>query len=218
MSCFIICYILMPNAAVAKALLTTQAVKLQPGQPFTWSSGMQSPIYCDNRMLLSHPEVRTLIVDTFITMISAFSDVEGIAGVATGAIAWGALIADKMWLPFVYIRSKEKWHGRKNLVEWDITQADRYVVIEDLISTWGSSLSAIQAMQELDKKIISLWAIFSYGFPHTTDALKQAGCTHFVLTDYLTLMQQAAAMKYIDPTDMIILEKRRENPQVWQNN
>jgi orotate phosphoribosyltransferase len=96
MSCFIICYILMPNAAVAKALLTTQAVKLQPGQPFTWSSGMQSPIYCDNRMLLSHPEVRTLIVDTFITMISAFSDVEGIAGVATGAIAWGALIADKM--------------------------------------------------------------------------------------------------------------------------
>lgn len=207
----------MPHASIARALLSTKAVKLQPNDPFTWSSWMQSPIYCDNRMLLSHPEVRTMIVETFVTMISAYPDVQGIAWVATWAIAWWALIAEHMWLPFVYIRSKAKEHGRKNLVEGDISQADRYVVIEDLVSTWWSSLSVVQAMREAGKEIVSLGAIFSYWFSAADTAFKLAWCNHFVLTDYLTLMQEAAAGKYIETTDMVSLEKRREDPQGWQN-
>lgn len=168
-------------------------------------------------MLLSHPEVRTLIVDTFVTMISAYPDVEGIAWVATWAIAWWALIAERMGLPFVYIRSKAKGHGRKNLVEWDIAQADRYVVIEDLISTWWSSLSAVQAMREAGKEIVSLGAIFSYWFSAADTAFELAWCKHFILTDYLTLMQEAAAGAYIETTDMVSLEKRRADPQGRQN-
>lgn len=198
---------------IEQALLETKAVKLQPDDPFTWSSWLKSPIYCDNRMLLSHPNVRAMIVNTFIRNL-LWSDlwIEGIAWVATWGIAWWALIAERLGLPFVYIRSKAKWHGRKNLVEWDLTQADNYVVVEDLISTWWSSLAAVDAMRDVWKTVLTVWAIFSYEFTEATNSFASSQCPFFVLWKYSALVSQAKDMWYVSEQQLISLQNRNEDP------
>lgn len=203
----------MDSSSIAQALLKTKAVKLNPEDPFVWASGMHSPIYCDNRMLLSHPTYRDKVVDSFVEYVTSVPWCEGVAGVATGAIARGALVAEQINLPCIYIRSKAKEHGRQNMIEGDLTQANKYVVIEDLISTWGSSLSAVQALRDAWKEVLWLWAIFSYGFDKAKAAFKEQRCPYHILTDYPTLIQQAINMKYVDTSQADSLATWRESPQ-----
>lgn len=170
-------------------------------------------------MLLSHPEIRSMVVHSFVRIIKeTYTQIEGIAWVATWGIARWALVAEQLGLPFVYIRAKAKWHGKKNLVEGDLEQADRYLIIEDLISTGWSSLAAVQALQEKQKKVVAVGAIFSYEFPHAQEAFATANCPFFALGTYLELIKEASSLWYIEPIDLIALEQRREDPHGRQNN
>lgn len=201
---------------IAKYLLKIKAVKLQPDNPFTWSSGWKSPIYCDNRKILSFPEIRTAIRQTFAEQIKKqFSNVDVIAGVATGAIAIGALVAEEMGLPFIYVRSSAKGHGLKNMVEGSFNEGDRIVVIEDLISTGGSSLKAVEAIRESGGNVIGTTAIFTYGFKSSTESFISAKCPLFTLTDYEHLIQFARETSFINESDIESLISWKESPQNW---
>ncbi len=203
-------------AKVAEFLLQIKAVKLQPQQPFTWASGWQSPIYCDNRKTLSYPKVRTYIRQQFVQIIrDNFSTPDVIAGVATGAIAQGVLVAEEMGLPFVYIRPEPKKHGLGNLIEGEIKKGQSVVVIEDLISTGGSSLKAVEALREAGCEVKGMAAIFTYGFENATESFRNAEVKLITLSDYPSLIRQALHDEFITEKDIETLEAWRKNPAQW---
>lgn len=200
----------------ATHLLRIKAVKLQPEKPFIWASGWVSPIYCDNRKTLSFPQVRSFICVEFARLVmEKYPDVEVIAGVATGAIAHGMLVANLLGLPFVYVRSAPKDHGLENLVEGDLHAGQKTVVIEDLISTGGSSLKAAEALRSAGMQVLGMLAIFTYGFTQATEKFAQAKIELTVLCNYDTIVAQAAKMNYITENQIEVLKIWRKNPEIW---
>jgi orotate phosphoribosyltransferase len=201
---------------VAEFLLQIKAIKLQPNNPFTWASGWHSPIYCDNRITLSHPTIRTYIRQQLTRLIQdTFGAVGCIAGVATAGIPQGALVAQELGLPFIYVRSKPKEHGTGSLIEGEILTGKRVVVIEDLISTGKSSLQAIEALRTVGYDVAGLAAIFTYGFDIAADNFKLANCPFVTLSNYNTLIKYAAENQYISENDIELLKTWRENPAEW---
>lgn len=202
--------------SVATMLLKIQAIKLNTSKPFLWSSGWKSPIYCDNRLSLSYPDIRSSIRDGLVDAIREnFFTVEGIAGVATAGIAQGALVADKMDLPFVYVRPKPKDHGMENLIEGRVVKGQKVVVVEDLVSTGGSSLKAAQALRDAGFEVIGMVSIFSYGFEIATRNFYEANISLVSLCDYNSLLQSALVDKYIDEDQVISLKSWRVDPANW---
>lgn len=200
----------------ARSLLQVKAVKLSPNEPFTWTSGIKSPIYCDNRVTLSFHAIRTYIRQQFVHIIrEEFGVVDYIAGVATGAIAQGALVAQEFGLPFVYVRSDKKKHGLENTIEGRIEPGKSIVVIEDLISTGGSSLAAVQALTEAGFIVKGMVAIFSYNLETARKNFAQAKCRLITLSDYQSLLHEALENNYITDDDLQSLIKWRENPEKW---
>lgn len=200
---------------IARRLLEAGAVKLQPASPFTWASGLRSPIYCDNRVLLSYPSIRSEVIDGLEELASGFSDIQGIAGVATAGIPHGALLADRLNLPFVYVRSKAKEHGRQNQIEGRVESGQGYLVVEDLISTGGSSLKAIDALKAAGGNIAGAVAIFSYEFPAAVRAFQLADVKLKTISGYENLLTQAAATGYISKEEAAALGNWREDPRAW---
>jgi len=201
---------------VAEFLLQIKAIKLEVANPFTWASGLKSPIYCDNRKTLSYPKIRTYIRQQFVRIINEEFDVpEVIAGVATGGIAIGALVAQDMGLPFVYVRQSEKNHGLENVIEGVVEPGQSVVIIEDLISTGGSSLKALEALRKAGCEVKGMAAIFTYGFQVAEEAFKKARCPVIALSNYECLIQQAAKSGFVEEKDLITLAKWRENPGKW---
>ena len=201
---------------VAKTLLQINAIILQAENPFTWASGWKSPVYCDNRKILSFPESRTFIRQSLASVIQKkYGSSNLIAGVATGAIAYGALVAEEMGLPFIYVRSKKKGHGKQNMIEGTYTSGQSVIVIEDLISSGKSSLEAVDALQEEGLNVKGLISIFTYGFDTATKNFKKADCEFISLCNYSTLLQEAVKQEYINKKDLETLEKWRENPSKW---
>jgi len=206
-----------PETWIARLLLETGAVKLQPAKPFTWASGWKSPIYCDNRLTLSYPEVRTQIKETLAKVVSElYPDAESIAGVATAGIPQGALIADALELPFIYVRSKPKGHGMENLIEGKITPGQKTVVIEDLISTGGSSIKAVKALQENGFDVLGMVAIFTYSFPLAKENFKTANIQFRTLSNYKALVKEAIKSGYIQKEDEELLKSWRKDPGNWK--
>ena len=204
---------------IADFLLQIKAVKLQPAQPFTWASGWSSPIYCDNRVTLSYPQIRTAIRQTFSELIrEKYPAVEVVAGVATGGIAIGALVAEELGLPFIYVRSSSKGHGLGNQIEGHYEENSRTVVIEDLISTGESSLNAIDSLRKAEVNVLGLAAIFTYGFPKSVDNFKKSDCPFFTLSNYDLLLEQAVKSDYISENDLMTLNEWRTNPKDWKIN
>jgi orotate phosphoribosyltransferase len=202
---------------VAAYLLQSKAIILEPAKPFTWASGWKSPIYCDNRITLSFPVVRDYIKKAFAETIQVkFGVPDLIAGVATGAIAQGALVSDQMGLPFIYVRSSAKGHGRQNLVEGKLIPGQNVVVVEDLVSTGGSSLKAVEAIQEAGGNVIGMVAIFSYGFPVSSEAFEKAGVKLEILTDYNTMIDLALQSGYIKKEEVELLQQWRMDPSGWK--
>ena len=202
---------------VANKLLRVKAVKLQPRNPFTWASGWKSPIYCDNRKTLSYPQIRTYIKTQIARLIlENYPDVEVIAGVATGAIAQGALVADELGLPMIYIRPTPKDHGLENLIEGDLRPGQKVVVIEDLISTGGSSLKAVEAIRKDGSDVLGMIAIFSYGFPEAEQKFKAAKVKLTTLCSYDAVLNEALSTKYIAEADIETLKEWRVNPSQWR--
>jgi len=200
----------------AAHLLKINAVKLQPEKPFTWASGWLSPIYCDNRKTLSFPAVRSFIKSELANLVKTkYPEAEVIAGVATGAIAHGILVADLLGLPFVYVRSAAKDHGLENLVEGDLKIGQKVVVIEDLISTGGSSLKAVEALRSAGAKVLGMLAIFTYGFAQATEKFLNGKVELYTLCNYDAIIAKAVEMNYISENQIEILKKWRENPQEY---
>lgn len=204
---------------VAEFLLQIKAIKLQPDQPFTWASGWKSPIYCDNRIALSYPRVRTFVRQELVKLIeSKFGRPDIIAGVATAAIAPGALVAEAMGLPFVYVRPTPKEHGRQNTIEGEVQPNQSAVVIEDLISTGGSSLKAVEVLRKNNVLVKGLVSIFSYGFENANENFKKASCPWYSLSNYDVLIRQAIATGYVRKEDLPLLEAWRKKPELWKAN
>jgi len=202
--------------AIADYLLQIKAIKLQPSNPFTWASGWKSPIYCDNRKTLSFPEVRLSIRDAFVNKIKdLYPGAELIAGVATGAIAHGVLVAEALNLPFIYVRSGAKEHGLGNQIEGFFNKDQKVVVIEDLISTGGSSLRAVNELREAGCNVLGMLAIFTYGFKKAEDSFSMNNCNLSTLSDYSVLIEQAQATGYITDNDIDTLKKWRQDPSAW---
>ncbi len=194
-----------------------KAIKLQPNNPFTWASGWKSPIYCDNRITLSHPTIRTYIRQQLTLLIQdKFGPVGCIAGVATAGIPQGALVAQELGLPFIYVRSKPKDHGTGNLIEGDVLTGKRVVVIEDLISTGKSSLQAVEALRSAGYDVAGLAAIFSYGFDVAAQNFKKANCPFVTLSNYNALIKYAGDNQFISDNDVELLKLWRENPAEWE--
>ena len=205
------------NRKVAGLLLQSKAIILEPAKPFTWASGWLSPIYCDNRVTLSFPDIRTYIKEAFAQVIQAnFPAPDLIAGVATGAIAQGVLVAEAMDLPFVYVRPSAKGHGRQNLIEGRLEAGQKVVVVEDLISTGGSSLKAVEALREAGAEVAGMVAIFSYGFPLAEDNFAKAGVDLLTLTDYHSLIETAVESGEILPGQVELLKEWRKDPANWK--
>ena len=201
---------------IAEFLLQIKAIKLEPNKPFTWASGWKSPIYCDNRVTLSYPKVRTYIRQDFVNLIlETFGKPDVIAGVATGGVAQGALVAQELGLPFVYVRSEAKKHGMTNLIEGVVEKGQSVVVIEDLISTGGSSLKAVETLRAAGCDVKGMAAIFTYGFKIATDNFKKAKCKVITLSNYELLIKQALETEYITEKDLKSLKEWRENPSEW---
>lgn len=201
---------------IAESLLKIKAVKLSPDSPFTWASGWKSPIYCDNRQTLSFPEVRLLIRNEFVRNIrEKFANTQVIAGVATGGIAHGALVADAMGLPFIYVRSASKDHGLQNKVEGYLEKGQKVMVIEDLVSTGKSSLDAVEALRAAGAKVIGMAAIFTYGFEIANENFAKANCELATLSNYTALIEEAKELKYVDEESLQSLKEWRSNPQNW---
>lgn len=202
---------------VAEKLLQVNAVKLNPENPFTWASGWKSPIYCDNRKVLSFPFIRDYIKSELCNVVfEKFPDAELLAGVATAGIAWGAMVADQLKLPYVYVRPKPKEHGLGNQIEGYYEQGQKVVVIEDLVSTGKSSLQVIDVLKEAGLEIAGMVSIFTYGFPVACKMLQKAGITYYPLTDYPTLIQLAAEKQIISPDQQEILLKWQTDPAGWK--
>ncbi|MGT2831962.1 orotate phosphoribosyltransferase [Streptococcus halotolerans] len=202
---------------IASDLLDIKAVYLKPEDPFTWASGIKSPIYTDNRITLSYPETRSLIEDSFVTMIREhFPEVEVIAGTATAGIPHGAIIADKMNLPFSYIRSKPKDHGAGNQIEGRVIKGEKMVIIEDLISTGGSVLDAVKAAQDAGVDVLGVVAIFTYELPQAQANFEEANVTLVTLSNYSELIKVAKVQGYIDADGLMLLKKFKEDQENWQ--
>ncbi len=200
----------------AAKLLKIKALKLQPNDPFTWASGWKSPIYCDNRKTLSYPDVRNFIkIQMARIILEKYPDTDAIAGVATGAIAQGALVAQELNLPFVYIRASKKDHGMENLVEGDLQAGQKVVVIEDLISTGGSSLKAVEAIRTSGCEVLGMVAIFTYGFPVATNQFEVAKVELTTLSNYQAVLNLASETNYIKASDITTLQKWSQNPAEW---
>ena len=206
----------MTAVKIAEALLQINAIKLSPANLFTWASGWRSPIYCDNRRILSHPAVRGEVRDAFAELVRGkYTDAEVIAGVATGAIAHGVLVAQQLGLPFVYVRSAPKGHGLENLIEGEYAPGQKVVVIEDLISTGGSSLNAVKALRDAGLDVLGMAAIFTYAFDEAAGNFDAAGVALDTLSDYPTLIALAEAQGYVEPEEVETLKKWRENPAAF---
>ena len=200
----------------AEKLLEVKAVKLQPQEPFTWASGWKSPIYTDNRKTLAYTSVRSFVKVELCHLIQAhFPQAEAVAGVATGAIAQGALVADQLGLPYCYVRPKPKDHGMGNQIEGEVAPGTKVVVVEDLISTGGSSLKAVEALRQAGVEVIGMVASFTYGFPVAEEAFRQAGVKLLTLSDYDHIIAKAAATGYIKPEEQPVLAEWRKSPSTW---
>lgn len=199
---------------VARHLLEIKAVKLSPNDPFTWASGMLSPIYCDNRVALSYPAVRNFLKQC-LKEASDFADFNTVAGVATAGIPHGTLLADALGKPFVYVRPSAKDHGRRNLIEGELPENAKVLVVEDLISTGGSCLKAVEALRDAGAEVSGVLAIFQYGFEEAHKAFKAQNVALKTISDYDTLVSEAVSIGYISPDDQATLRKWRENPKGW---
>lgn len=205
-------------AKIAGHLLQINAIKLSPQNPFTWASGIKSPIYCDNRITLSYPNVRKDIIAGFVEKSQQMPKFDIIAGVATAGIPHGALLAHALDKPFMYVRSKPKAHGRQNQIEGELKQGQRVLVIEDLISTGGSSLKAVEAVREAGGNVIGALAIFTYGFEQAKIAFSNANCPFDTLSNYETLLEVAMEQKYIQMDRLATLQAWRADPKAWRAN
>ena len=207
------------NAAkVADFLLQINAVKLQPSNPFKWASGWNSPIYCDNRKILAYPKIREFIKNEFISLINDFDKPTCIAGVATGGIAIGAIVAEELGLPFCYVRSESKSHGMKNNIEGDLKIEDKVFVIEDLISSGKSSIKAIKDLKDFGVEICGLGAIFTYGFEVSENNFSNESCSFKTLSNYSVLLDTALKNNYISNEELETLIKWRNSPSTWNPN
>lgn len=203
-------------AIIAGHLLDINAIKLSPSAPFTWTSGWKSPIYSDNRLSLSHPEVRTYIKKALASLVAKqFPGAEAVIGVATAGIAPGALVADEMGLPFGYVRSEAKKHGMGKQVEGDIKPGQKIVVVEDLVSTGKSSLQAIESLKAFGCEVLGMVSIFTYGFDAAREAFEQAGCPYFSLSNYNALIEVAASRNIIKNEEQSVLAEWRKSPDTW---
>lgn len=201
---------------LAEKLLKISALKLQPANPFTWASGWNSPIYTDNRRTLSYPEVRTFIkIELTRTILEQFPEADAIAGVATGAIAQGALVADALNLPYAYVRSTPKDHGLENLIEGNLRQGAKVVVIEDLVSTGKSSLKAVEAISNAGCEVVGMVALFTYGFPLAEENFNNAGVKLVTLSNYDAMLEVALQTEYITKDDLETLHMWRKDPANW---
>ncbi|AVR44027.1 orotate phosphoribosyltransferase [Christiangramia fulva] len=201
----------------AELLLQIKAIKLEPQEPFTWASGWKSPIYCDNRIILSYPMIRNYVREHFAKQIEEkYGKPDVIAAVATGAIGVGMLVAEYLSLPFIYVRPEPKGHGRKNQIEGNLEEGQTVVVVEDLISTGNSSLNAVKALKEAGANVKGMFAIFTYGFKTSTENFKNAEIDLFTLSDYDHLIETAQKTNYINIEEAGILRKWRENPSNWK--
>lgn len=200
----------------AEKLLAIQAIKLQPNAPFTWASGWKSPFYCDNRKTLSFHDVRSFVkLELTHAVLAHFPEATAVAGVATGAIAQGALVADELAMPYAYVRPKPKDHGMKNQIEGELPQGAKVVVVEDLISTGGSSLKAVAALREAGFEVVGMVASFTYGFSVAEEAFKAAGVPLVTLTNYQSVVEKALEIGYIKPDDVPMLNEWRNDPANW---
>jgi orotate phosphoribosyltransferase len=203
-------------ASVAQILLEVKAIKLSPEKPFKWASGWNSPIYCDNRVALSYPTARTAIKNYLVETIKLqFPDCEAIAGVATAGIPQGALVADGLNLPFIYVRPEPKKHGMGNQIEGKVTEGQKVVLIEDLISTGGSSLKAVDALREANIEVLGMVAIFTYGFPIADANFKEKNVKLITLSNYKALLPKAVEMGYVTESQLVTLVEWRREPGVW---
>lgn len=201
----------------ASKLLHIKAIKLQPNEPFTWASGWKSPFYCDNRKTLSYPDIRTFVkVGMVHAILKHFPEADVIAGVATAGIPQAALIADVLNMPLIYVRSKPKDHGLENLIEGEMKEGAKVVVIEDLISTGGSSLKAVEAIRKAGGDVVGMVASYTYGFPVAAQAFKDANVKLVTLTDYDHVVAEALATGYIQESDIELLNEWRKNPSNWR--
>jgi len=201
---------------VARQLLAINTIKIQPDAPFTWASGWKAPIYCDNRKILSYPATRTFICKAFSELVrEKYPDAEAIAGVATGAIAHGVLVAEELGLPFIYIRSAPKGHGLENLIEGDIPQGTKTVIIEDLVSTGTSSLNAAQAVRNYGAEVLGMLAIFTYNFPHAAANFENANIELTTLSNYNVLLKLAHDSGEINDKQLASLNNWRKTPETW---
>ena len=201
----------------ASKLLKIKAIKLQPNNPFTWASGWKSPFYCDNRKTLSYPDLRSYVkLELTHAVLEHFPEADAVAGVATGAIAQGQLVADELCLPFVYVRSKPKDHGLENLIEGELKPGSKVVVIEDLISTGGSSLQAVDAIRKNGCEVIGMVASYTYGFPVAKKAFEDANVKLVTLTDYEHVVEEAVETGYISNEDVEVLHEWRKDPANWR--
>ena len=203
---------------IAKALLSIQAVLLRPDEPFTWASGWRSPIYCDNRRILSDPQLRSMVAEAFAEKVTAlYPEAEVVAGVATGAIAHGVLAADRLGKPFVYVRPKPKDHGTGSQIEGNLPKGAKVVVIEDLISTGMSSLAAVDALRKAGAEVLGMVAIFTYGFDLAADRFKEAGVRLSTLSNYGSLIDEATSAGVVKASDAEVLRSWRLDPANWGN-
>ena len=200
----------------AQKLMDIKAIKLQPNDPFTWASGWKSPIYTDNRKTLGNPSLRSFVKLELCHVIQEnFPEADAVAGVATGAIAQGALVAEELGLPYCYVRPKPKDHGMGNQVEGEIKKGSKVIVVEDLISTGGSSLKAVAALREYGVEVIGMVASFTYGFPVAEEAFREAGVKLITLSNYDAVIEQAAETGYIKEEEKAVLAEWRKDPSVW---
>lgn len=204
-------------AEVADKLLEIQAIRLQPENPFTWASGWKSPIYCDNRLSLSFPPVRNLIKNQMVkSVMHYFPNAEAIAGVATAGIPQGALIANDLEIPFIYVRSKPKGHGMENMIEGKVVPGQKVVVVEDLVSTGGSSLKAVEDLKNAGFEVLGMVAIFTYGFDVAAENFKKAGVKLICLSHYEALLPRAIEKKYVTDETLKSLSSWRKDPGSWK--
>ena len=201
----------------AGKLLGIKAIKLQPNAPFTWASGWKSPFYCDNRKTLSFHDVRSFVkLELVHAILENFPEATAVAGVATGAIAQGMLVADELALPYAYVRPKPKDHGMKNQIEGELPAGAKVIVVEDLISTGGSSLKAVAALREAGFEVVGMVASYTYGFPVAEEAVREAGVKLVTLPDYEHVVEKALETGYIKETDVPMLHEWREDPANWR--
>lgn len=204
------------DTTIPNYLLQSKAIKLEPAKPFTWASGWKSPIYCDNRITLSFPAIRSAIRDSLVKLVKAnFPEATLIAGVATGAIAQGVLVAQELNLPFAYVRSAPKKHGMENLIEGEVRPNQKVVVVEDLISTGNSSLMAVDALRKAGVEVLGMVAIFSYGFDLAEENFRKAGCKLITITNYEQLLEIAVPEGYITASQLGLLREWRRDPASW---